>query len=101
MKFQLLPLGARFEYQGRVYVKTGPLTATGEDGGARVIPRHATLIPLDATPAPAPKASRKLEEAAVMRAFDVALAEFAARLAEPEQTHAALAAAREKFRSLL
>jgi len=30
MKFQMLALGARFEFEGKVYVKTGPLTALSE-----------------------------------------------------------------------
>lgn len=49
MKFQHLPLGARFEFDGKVYAKTGPLTATAEDGsGQRMIPRHVLLKPVDA-----------------------------------------------------
>ena len=47
MKLQHLAIGARFEYEGIVYVKTGPLTASSELGGQRVIPRYATLKPLD------------------------------------------------------
>lgn len=47
MKLQHLAIGARFEYEGVVYVKTGPLTASSEQGGQRVIPRYATLRPLD------------------------------------------------------
>lgn len=44
MKFQHLPLGARFEFDSKVYVKSGPLTATAEDGsGQRLIPRHVLL----------------------------------------------------------
>lgn len=47
MKLQHLELGARFEYEGLVYVKTGPLTASSAEGGQRVIPRYANLTPLD------------------------------------------------------
>lgn len=48
MKFQHLPLGARFEFEGKVYVKAGPLTAAAENGsGPRLIPRHAQLKPVD------------------------------------------------------
>lgn len=46
MKLQHLTVGARFEYEGVVYVKTGPLTASSEQGGARIIPRSATLKPV-------------------------------------------------------
>lgn len=48
MKFAELERGARFRYQGRVYVKTGPLTAADAESGAqRMIPRYAVLQPTD------------------------------------------------------
>lgn len=71
MKFPLLPLGARFQFEGKVYVKVGPLTAAAEDGGGqRMIPRHAALQPVggDAPPppaSPAPALDRKAILAAV------------------------------------
>jgi hypothetical protein len=71
MKFQQLPIGGRFEFEGKVYVKTGPVTATSEQGGQRMIPRYATLRPLDGTIAAAPPApQRKLDEAQVLAAFE-------------------------------
>lgn len=71
MKFSQLPIGARFEFQGQAYVKTGPIAATSEAGGQRMIPRYAVLRPLDG-PAPVepPKPARSLDEAAVMAALD-------------------------------
>ena len=48
-------MGARFEYEGVVYVKTGPLTASSEEGGQRIIPRYAILKALDV---PAVEASK-------------------------------------------
>lgn len=51
MKLQHLPMGARFEYEGQIFTKTGPMTASAEQGGQRIIPRYATLRPLDAAPA--------------------------------------------------
>ena len=51
MRLQHLAVGARFEYEGQVYVKTGPLTASAEQGGQRMIPRYADLKPLDVEPA--------------------------------------------------
>lgn len=51
MKLQHLPIGARFEYEGQIFTKTGPLTASAERGGQRIIPRYAVLRPLDAAPA--------------------------------------------------
>jgi hypothetical protein len=71
MKFQLLPVGARFEFEGKVYTKTGPVQASSSEGGSRMIPRYASLKPLDGTPAPAKaKPGRKLDEATVLAAFD-------------------------------
>jgi hypothetical protein len=53
MKFSHLPMGARFRYQGRLYSKTSPLAATGEDGLQRLIPRSAAVEAAEvATPAP-------------------------------------------------
>ena len=45
MKIHLLPMGARFVYEGEEYVKTGPLFASGK-GGQRLIPKYAVLTPL-------------------------------------------------------
>lgn len=71
MKFQQLPLGARFEYEGKVYLKSGPMTATAEQGGQCLIPRYAVLKPLDGTVAQAkPGPHRKLDEAVVLAAFE-------------------------------
>lgn len=50
-------MGARFEYEGEEYVKTGPMFATGK-GGQRMIPKYALLKPLDAVPASG-KATKK------------------------------------------
>ena len=71
MKLQHLPLGARFEYEGVVHVKTGPMTASSETGGQRVIPRYAMLKSLD-EPAVASKAPIKgrLEAVRVRTAFE-------------------------------
>ncbi|WP_371322688.1 hypothetical protein VX159_09695 [Dechloromonas sp. ZY10] len=52
MRLQHLAIGARFEYEGQVYVKTGPLTASAEQGGQRMIPRYADLKPLDVEASP-------------------------------------------------
>ncbi len=37
MRFPHLPPGARFEFEGNTYVKTGPVSATAEDGSQRMI----------------------------------------------------------------
>lgn len=70
MKLQHLPLGARFEYEGMVFVKTGPLTASSEKGGQRIIPRYAMLKPLDGSGADDGQKSAGLDEAKVLKAFE-------------------------------
>ncbi|MBS1139052.1 MAG: hypothetical protein H6R13_505 [Proteobacteria bacterium] len=71
VKLQHLAIGAHFEYEGVVYVKTGPLTASSEQGGARIIPRHANLMPVDA---PVPEGRRQgsagLDSGKVLAAFE-------------------------------
>jgi len=46
MKIHQLPLGARFEYNGQQYVKTGPLVGSGQ-AGAKLIPKYAVVKLLD------------------------------------------------------
>ncbi|MGB4065421.1 MAG: hypothetical protein WBK19_16480 [Azonexus sp.] len=92
MKLQDLPMGARFEYEGLVYVKTGPLTASSEAGGQRIIPRHAVLKPLNQ---PANEGKGRLEGAVVRKAFN-AFFETCDRLVG-EAGHAELEQARQRF----
>jgi hypothetical protein len=47
MRFIELPSGARFRFEGRLYTKTNTLTANDETGKSRLIPRSATVAPLD------------------------------------------------------
>lgn len=91
-------MGARFEYEGKVYTKTGPIQAAAESGGQRVIPRFAVLKPLDEKAREeTPRRGRKLDEAAVMAAFDAFHDECASLLAGDAERAAALAAARQRF----
>lgn len=100
MKFQHLPIGARFEYEGKVYVKTGPIAASSGQGGQRMIPRHAELVPLDGgVQATVPAVGRKLDEAAVLAAFEAFYAESARLLDEPARL--SLAEARSRFLAAL
>lgn len=69
MKLQHLALGDRFEYNGDVYVKTGPLTAASEKGGQRVIPRSAFLHPVGVVDVAPAVASSSLERQQVAAAF--------------------------------
>ncbi|MCM8594811.1 hypothetical protein [Accumulibacter sp.] len=71
MKLKDIPVETRFEYQGRVFVKTGPITATAEDGSQRLIPRYADLRPIDPLPIETDgRARRQLDETKVLNAFD-------------------------------
>jgi hypothetical protein len=48
MRFPQVPIGQRFSYQGQLYSKTGPLTASEEGSGAqRMIPRAAEVELID------------------------------------------------------
>lgn len=97
MKLQHLEIGARFEYEGEIFVKTGPITAAGEKTGQRVIPRSAVLKPLDLAPQEPGKAGlrRKLDEKTVRNAFDT-FYQAAAELLD-ESRLPQLAAARKHF----
>jgi len=92
MKLQHLAIGARFEYEGLVFVKTGPLTGSSEVGGQRIIPRHAVLRPLDL---PATEGKGRLEAPVVRKAFN-AFFETCDRLVG-ETGHAELELARQRF----
>ncbi len=95
MKLQHLAIGARFEYEGKTFVKTGPLTASSDQGGQQIIPRYAILKPLDA-PASENKVIRgKLTEAAVRAAFDTFYRQCQRLVDENGQTE--LDAARKRF----
>jgi hypothetical protein len=100
MKFQHLAIGARFEFEGKVYVKTGPVAASSGQGGQRLIPRYANLIPLDGSTPPAkPEPGRKLDEATVLAAFDVFCGTCVRLLDEPARLE--FEAAKERFRVAL
>lgn len=71
MKFHQIPVGTRFEFLGQVFTKTGPIAATSDQGGTRMIPRHAELHPIDGQAAtPVRATGRKLEEGRVREAFE-------------------------------
>jgi hypothetical protein len=95
MKIHQLPNGARFEYEGEEYVKTGPLFATGK-GGQRLIPKYAVLKPLGAVEGAREKPeSDVLSRPKVLKAFETFYAECQRQL--PEDQKLTLAAAREQF----
>jgi len=96
MKLQHLAIGARFEYEGQVFVKTGPLTASSENGGQRIIPRYAVLRPLDLPAAePARKGRGMIERERALRAFEAFFAQCRPLVGDDRQGD--LLAAREAF----
>lgn len=107
MKFQHLPIGAPFEFEGKRYTKRSPLVASEEGGGQRLIPRFAVLRTL----LPPVKVNDNLLP--ISAAVVVALTEFeqaASQLlqhaqgagdAELAELQTTLAAAAQRFRSKL
>jgi hypothetical protein len=95
MKIHQLPDGARFEYEGAEYVKTGPMFATG-NGGQRLIPRYAVLNPLGGIEQVSEKTKDDfLSRADVRKAFDELYAE--CKCLVPEGSQAALNDSRARF----
>jgi len=73
MKIDHLPIGARFQWKGITYTKTGPMTAAGDSGGTAFIPKHAVLqpVPGEAPPAvPQESSARTVDAARVLAAFE-------------------------------
>lgn len=72
MKFTQLPIGQRFELDGAVYVKTGPMMAAKEEGReSRFMARYVVVKVLGGEVMPAqPRSARRLEEEAVRAAFE-------------------------------
>lgn len=101
MKFQHMGIGARFEFEGKVYVKEGPVAAReAETGKSRMIPRYAVLKPVGGRPAVVKNAAPQMvSRDAVAAAFDVFYAEcgeVVAKCADPA-FGARLEAARQRF----
>jgi hypothetical protein len=94
MKIHQLPMGARFEYAGETYVKSGPLVATGPDG-QRLIPKYAVLKVLDGYVPKSAVQAAPLTREAVLAAFAHYHATCATLI--PQEQQPALAAARATF----
>ena len=98
MKLQHFAIGDRFEYEGRIFVKTGPMTASAEQGGQQLIPRYAVLKPL--TPGIAPESGHgRLERKTVIAAFEH-FYQTSERLCAPDEREE-LAEARKTFLAAL
>lgn len=97
MKIDHLPIGARFQWKGITYTKTGPMTATGDSGGTAFIPKHVVLqpVPGEAPPAPPEPTAAPLDAARVLAAFETYHRK--ALTLTDEGAHAELEAARQRF----
>ena len=94
MKIHELPMGTRFMWQGRAYVKSGPLFADGDDG-RRMIPRHAVLQPLDPVPITAPARPATVPAGDVCAGVEALLADCRREL--PPEHHAQVEAACDRL----
>lgn len=94
LKIHQLPMGARFEYEGAEYVKTGPMFAT-TNGKQRLIPKYAVLTVLDGSQPVPEKRSAALARETVLAAFTAYHTSCAALV--PVDRQAALDAARAAF----
>lgn len=73
MKFHLVPVGEKFEYQGETYIKADKLIANSEKTGKnRLIPRSANVQPVNAQPDATPKVveEHQVQTSKVLEAFD-------------------------------
>lgn len=101
MKFDELQMGQRFEWNGVVYVKAGPVVAREEaTGKSRMIPRYAVLKPVGEIPAVSKKKAQEMvPRAVVLEAFELFYAEcseIVARCSESEAMQR-LEAAKQRF----
>jgi len=95
MKIHLLPIGAQFEWNGKVYTKIGPMTANTEKGGTVFVPKHAALKPVGGTTQAAAPPPDTVALTDVMAAFDL-YHQHARQLVAVDQLHM-LESAREHF----
>ena len=73
MKFHLVPVGEKFEYQGEIYVKADKLIANSEKTGQnRLIPRSANVQPVNSLPDATPKVvdEHQVQTSKVLDEFD-------------------------------
>ena len=72
MKFVDLAMGQKFEMEGEIYARTGPLVAShGESGRQRFMARYMVVKPLDVVTAEAPRKPDLISSDRVNKAFGV------------------------------
>lgn len=94
MKIHQLPYGARFEYEGEEYVKTGPLIGAGSNG-QKLIPRYAELRPIGDSAVVREDVTDSVSKADVLQAFNTFFAECRNLLTKDQLS--SLEASRERF----
>jgi hypothetical protein len=69
MKFHDLPVGQQFEFEGEVYVKTGPFVANhGSSGRQKFMARYAVVKISGRATAPEPRSPRRMVQAGTVEA---------------------------------
>lgn len=99
MKFHLIPVGEKFEYQGEVYVKADKLIANSEKTGQnRLIARSANVQPVSANIDTTPKVveEHQVQTAKVLEQFDLYHQRVLQCISDDEQL-SELKAARQQF----
>lgn len=101
MKFSQFKPGERFEWEGVLYVKVGPVSARDvATGRLRMIPRYAHLQPVEAPAADAQPDSPPVSD--LRAAFDAFFGECLAALDEPQAAaRTRLLSARQRFLTIL
>ena len=99
MKIHELEQGARFEYEGEEYVKSGPMFANGKMG-QRLIPKYAVLKPIGAVKRMQEKTlDDLLSRDRIVNAFEAFYSECRLLIADDKKT--ALEVARNRFMQAL
>ena len=71
MKIHLLPMGARFQWKGVTYTKSGPMTASADGGGNVFVPKHAVLAPVPGETPTVPTPAQAITPETVIAALDI------------------------------
>ncbi len=91
MRFPHLPVGQRFSFKGKIYTKTGPLTATEEStGNNQLIMKSAEVNPLELAETPVERQERQFSETEVKGMFIIYREELRSGLVEKADQYGSL-----------
>lgn len=82
-------------FEGQEFVKTGPMFATGQEGGQRLIPKYAQLTVLGDHASDTGPKFKALTKASVLAAFEAFYSRSKGLM--PEDRHPELDLARDRF----